>query len=331
MAIYTVICTFSLIWFSFWYQQQWFSQYQEWSEWITFNCTNQCIVTLWQKDKIDYLNIDWTINWNGVVWYGFLMWDQISLLNQYNVVLSSQITEYINFVEYRQYLASIPWNTDLILLVNGNVKWNMKIDASKFSLWQRFSQWWKDFWEMETFTPYSINLRYWVYLLWTSIVKYWYILFILAAVLILILKKWKKEEKFKVIFYVWLWMFLFIGIRNTITYTSILNQWLTWFGNNKVYFDLWDYIAFTDKIRTKLNLDSKEISKDDCKIYISSLQDWPFSVHRENFYLKPCERVLTWDLADYKVFYKTGIPTEDSNNKVLVNFNNSYLLENNSK
>ena len=94
---------------------------------------------------------------------------------------------------------------------------------------------------------------------------------------------------------------------------------------------MWDYIAFTDKIRTKLNLDSKEISKDDCKIYISSLQDWPFSVHRENFYLKPCERVLTWDLADYKVFYKTGIPTEDSNNKVLVNFNNSYLLENNSK
>lgn len=318
-------------WFSFAYQQQWFSQYQEWLDWISFACQSQCAIMLWQKDKIEYLSLDWTVNWNGVVWYGFFAWDQISLLNQYEVVLSSQISESMNFVDYKQYFASIPWNTDLILLVNGNLNWKLKIDAGKFSFGQKFRQGWKDFWNMETFTPYSINLRYWVTLLWTSIVKYGYILFIIAAVLVLIFKKWKKEQKFRMIFYVWLWMFLFIWIRNVITYTSILNQWLSWFKGDKTYFDLWDYIAFTDKIRTELKLDSKEISKDDCKIYIDSFQDWPFAWHWESFFLRPCERVLTWDLADYKIYYKTKIPVEDSNKKILIDFNNNYLLDNNSK
>jgi hypothetical protein len=36
-------------------------------------------------------------------------------------------------------------------------------------------------------------------------------------------------------------------------------------------------------------------------------------------------------LADYKVYYKVGIPAEDSNKKVLIDFNSSYLLENNLK
>ena len=160
------------------------------------------------------------------------------------------------------------------MLVNGNINWNLELEAGKFSFGQKVSQWRKDFWQMETFTPYSINLRYWVKLMWTSIVKYGYILFIIAAILILIFKKWKKEKKFRMIFYVWLWLFLFIWIRNVITYTSILNQWLSWFKEDKTYFDLWDYIAFTDKIRTELNLDSNNLSKDDCKIYIEKQKNY---------------------------------------------------------
>ena len=318
-----------LFWFSFGYQQQWFSQYQEWTDWISFSCVNQCAITLWKKDNVDYLNLNWAVNWNGAIGYWFLIWDQISLLNQYDITVSSQINDSMNFVEYKEYFTSIPWDTDLILLVNGNINWNMKLKSGKFSFGQKISQWWKDFWEMETFTPYSINLRYWVKLMWTSIVKYGYILFIIATILILIFKKWKKEKKFRMIFYVWLWLFLFIWIRNTITYTSILNQWLNWFKEDKTYFDLWDYIAFTDKIRTELDLDSNNLSKDDCKLYITSSQEWPFVWHRESFYLKPCERVLTWDMTDYKIYYRAEVSAEDSNKKVLIDFNNNYLLENN--
>lgn len=320
-----------LIWVSFAYQQQWFSQYQEWADWISFDCQNQCVIALWQKDKIDYLDLDWTVKWNWVIGYWFFIWDQISLLNQYDVVVSSNINDSMNFVEYKQYFSSIPWNTDLILLVNGNLNWNIKLDSGKFSFGEKLSQWWNDFRKMETYTPYSINLRYWVTLIWTSIIKYGYILFIIVSIRALIFKKWKKEKKFKTIFYVWLWMFLFIWIRNVITFTSILNQWLSWFKEDKTYFDLWDYIAFTDEIREELKLDSNNFTKDDCKIYINSFQEWPFVTHRENFYLKPCEHVMTWDMADYMVYYKTEIPSEDLDKKILINFNNNYLLENNPK
>lgn len=316
------------LWFSFGYQQQWFLQYQEWVDWISFSCVNQCAITLWEKDKVDYLNLDWTVNWNGIIGYGFLNWDQISLLNQYEVRVSSQINDYMNFVEYKEYLSSIPWNTDLLLLVNGNVNWNLYLDSGKFSFGQKITQWWKDFWEMETFTPYSINLRYWVVINWTSIVKYGYIIFIIVTILILLFNKWKKK-KFKIIFYVWIWIFLFIWIRNIITYTHILNQWLHQFNSDGSYYDIWDYIRFTNEIREKLNLDSSKLSKDDCKIYINSYQERPFTTHREAFYLKPCERVHTWDMADYKIYYKTGVPSEDSNKKILINYDNNYLLKNN--
>ena len=199
MKKYKFLCLWLLFfflfsWFSYWYQQQWFSQYQEWSDWISFFCKNQCVIMLWQKDEIDYLDLNWNVKWNGIVSYWFLFWDQISLLNQYEVVVSSDINELINFVEYKQYFSSIPWNTDLILLVNGNVNWNIRINAGKFSLGQKFSQGWKDFRKMETYTPYSINLRYWITLMWTSIVKYWYILFIVVSILILISKDEKKNK-----------------------------------------------------------------------------------------------------------------------------------------
>ncbi len=246
-----------------------------------------------------------------------------------DVPLQTQINESINFNDYAQYFSTIPNDSNLILLFNWNVNWELDIDANAFSIFEKFSQWWKDFRDMETYTPYSINLRYWVKINWISIVKYEYIVFIITSIFILIFKKWKKEKKIKTIFYLWLWLFLFTWVRNTITYTSILNQWLKWFYTDKTYFDLWDYIAFTDKVRAELDLDN--YSKDDCKIYIDSFQDRPFVWHRESFYLKPCERVLTWDLADYKIYYKTEIPQEDLNKKILINSNNNYLLENNSK
>lgn len=320
-----------LSWFTFWYQQYWFSEYNEKAWNISFSCSNQCYITLWEKNNIDYLNIQWSVNWNWDIAYWFTMWEQIAVINQLKVFLQTQVNESINFSDYAQYFSAIPWDANLILLINWNIKWDINVDANVFSIWEKFSQWRKDFRVMETFTPYSINLRYWISLMWTSIIKYWYILFIIAAIIIVIFYKWNKDKKFKIIFFIWLWMFLFIWIRNVITYTSILNKWLKWFNENKTYFDLWDYISFTNEIRTELNLDWKKILKDNCKIYIDSYQDWPFTTHWENFYLKPCERVLTWDLADYKIYYKTEIPIEDLNKEILINNNNNYLLKNNSK
>ena len=126
-------------------------------------------------------------------------------------------------------------------------------------------------------------------------------------------------------------MTMFVAIRNVITDTSILQQGLNGFYQEwKQYFDLWDYLDFTNNIRTTLKLDNNQIFKDDCKIYFQSYQEWPFVTHRENFYLKPCERVFTWAIADYRVYYKIQ-PTLYENQKILLEFNDSYLLENKTK
>jgi hypothetical protein len=61
--------------------------------------------------------------------------------------------------------------------------------------------------------------------------------------------------------------------------------------SDKKFFDLGDYITFTEKIREKLNLDKDK--NQNCKIFIDSFQDWPFKAHWESVYLKPCKVVLT--------------------------------------
>lgn len=185
----------------------------------------------------------------------------------------------------------------------------------------------EDFWELETMQQHDINLHYWISLAWHSIIRYWYILFIIFAVCILI---FKRKQKLKTIFYIWIWMFLFLWIRNTIAYTYILAQWLSEFKEKREFYDIWDYIWFIEKVRDKLDLDSQKVTRDNCKIFINEYRHRAIEQHWK-LYLIPCEVVSTWELADYKIYYKTEIPVEDSNKKILVNFNGSYLLDNNSK
>jgi len=124
-------------------------------------------------------------------------------------------------------------------------------------------------------------------------------------------------------------IFLFIGIRNLVTYTWIVDQWIKNYTNasleNKTFFDLWDYITFTDNIRKELLLDNKNIK---CKIFVDSFQDWPFTPHRDKLYLKPCTLVLTWSEADYSIFYKKNIATGDFQKTLLLEYNWSYLFKN---
>lgn len=209
--------------------------------------------------------------------------------------------------------------------------WYAVLDQQKgLSLWQKITQWWNDFWTMETMQQYSINWHYWVLVNWTSIIKYWYILFIVIALCVLIFLKSEKNKKFRILFYVWLWMFLFVWIRNTIAYTSILSKWVSNFKEDRVFYDIWDYIWFIEKVRDKLSLDSKNIAKDNCKIFI--WEYWHRAIEQHwKLYLIPCKVVSTWEIADYKIYYKREVPKQDANKEVLLKFNGSYLLDNNSK
>ncbi len=311
------------------YQQQWFSQFQETNGQMNFVCDNQCFALVWPIAGNDYVTLQWTFQGTGVIGYGFLVGQQIVPWDIMQINWNGSINQQFSFSALSFY-SQIPADAQLVFLSQGNIIGNnAQLSLGFMTLYNKIWQWWKDFWKMETLTPYSINLRYWVTLLWVSLLKYGYWIFLLAIIYVLFFIKSNKEKKFRTIFFRGIGIFLFIGIRNFITDTWIVHQGLTTYTNqsyeHKTFFDLWDYIVFTDKMRKTLQLD--EWIKD-CTMFVDSFQDRPFKAHRDMLYLKPCTVVLTWSEADYLVYYKTPIVSWDSQKPVLLEYNGSYLLDN---
>lgn len=310
------------------YQQQGFSEFQEDVGGVRFVCDNQCFLLVGSLEW-DYISLRWRITGSGMMGYGFLVGQQIVPGEIFQVSDSALLDKQFVFRDL-SFFSQIPKDAQLVLLAQGQVMWNdLLFSFGAYSFFNEILQWWKDFWEMETLTPYSINLRYWVKILWVSIVKYGYWIFILVGLYILLFVKWGKERKVRKIFFLWIGVFLFLGIRNLITYMWIVDQGLKKYTympyEQKTYFDLGDYIVFTDKIRKTLGLDERKKS---CKIYVDSFQDWPFKWHRNTVYLRPCYLVLTWSESDYIIYYKKSIVSWDLWKPVLVDFNWSYLLHN---
>jgi len=133
----------------------------------------------------------------------------------------------------------------------------------------------------------------------------------------------KKYRKIDTIIILWFSIYLFISFRNLVTYSYITKTWLSDYSysdyENKTFFDLWDYLVFTDKV---LNF----IKKENCSVYVESFQDWPFKSHMSSVYLRACEIVDDISKADYAVYYKKEYSNE-LKWTVLVNFNSSYLIK----
>ena len=311
------------------YQQQGFAQFQELDGNINFVCTGQCFALIGPIAGSDYISLNGNLQGNGSIGYGFLVGQQIAPADTIQVNWDIMINQQFPFAKLPFYV-QLPKEAQLIILVQGSVMGSQFTANIWFmDFYQKIGQWRKDFRQMEPLTPYSINLRYGVKINGTSLLQYGYRIFLLAALYILFFVKWDKNKKFRNIFFRGIGIFLFIGIRNLITYTWIVDQGIKTYVQpsmeNKTFFDLWDYISFTDKIRKTLKLDTE---KRVCKIYIDSFQDRPFKPHRELLYLKPCTITLTWSEADYSIYYKKPIFTGDLNKTVLINFNGSYLLKN---
>jgi len=315
--------------FSFGYQYEWFTEYQEWEEWISFKCEKKCYISLWKVGRADYLNISWEIGGTGNFIIFSERWNLKDFL--YLGFLSSTSNAYVKFSDYDEILLFHLQN-DRWLWVEfyWNISWFLKVNKLSFTFLQKILIGRKDFWLKESIYPNIVNLREGIYILWKSILVYWYIAFLLSLLCIIIFVRRDWRQKFKIIFYIWLWFFLFIWIRNTINYTYILNQWISWFRTNKNLFDLEDFFPFVERIRDKLDLNFNENVNQDCKIFVKSETNRNIDDHGW-FYFKPCEHVSVWDLADYKVYYKMSIPPEDLDKHVLVEFNGSYLLDNKVK
>ena len=291
------------------YQQQGFSSYAEQENNISFSCQNQCSILLGEMQQKDLINIQWNIQWNGMLAYGFLVGQQIAPWWQITINWWSDIDQTFLFQDFPQ-ITQIPDNTQIVLLIQWNIQWTINPKLNKLWNKEKFTKWRKDFWTNETLTPYSINLRYWVKILGTSIIKIMMILFFIWLIFILINKK-RKSKKIEYIFYRALILFSIIATRNLLTQISITSQWISSYTKqsyeNKTFFDLWDYITFTDKIRKQLKLDEQhDLNSKNCKIFVNTNYPRPFKDHRSRVYLKPCSITDNQEEANYIIYYKSN-------------------------
>jgi len=305
------------------YDSQWFDTITD----SSFVCNNQCFLILWEKWSNDFLDITWNFSWKWNIWYGFLNWNQVILWEFYEINWNSNVSKKFLF-DNLNLLSQIPDTTPIALVI----QWNLLWDAYKFNLWKidSFSKLKlkiEKFFSIEKLTPYSINLRNWAFLGSIAFVKFLYYTFLFLFIIFIFFKQFRNKYFFIYLFLVFFSLILF---RDMINYVSILNTWLKTYSfeqsDKKTYFDLWDYIAFTDKIRKELKLDW-ENSKIKCDIYVDSYQDWPYKWHWESVYLKPCNVVNNPLIAQYWVYYKKNLDTKTINWKILVDFNNSYLIQ----
>jgi len=189
-----LIFTSTLSSFGLAFEQQGFSEYQENNKEVSFLCQNQCFLLLWDLANNDVIKVHGDINGNGIFGYGFLVGQQVAPWEMVQVSWPSSIdTTYI--FSKNQLFDQIPKEAKILLVFQGNV-WSqaMSIQLWKLGFWEKTQQLWKDFWTIEPITPYSINLRYGVKLIDTSLIKIWYIVFVLLAIFILSAKSFAKKE-----------------------------------------------------------------------------------------------------------------------------------------
>lgn len=313
------------VWYSIslWFENQWFENYNEINWKINFSCNLECFIVLWDIHDDNLLKISWNLNWKWVVWYWFLDWNQIIPWDFTQINWNNLLEKNFLFNKLSYYNQLKNWVVS-VLIIQWELKWeNLFITLWKPSFFQNIKNWFIDFLKIEPLTPYSINLRYWVLINWTSIIVFWYLSFLFLFIVLSFIVK----DKSNLFLSLALYLVLFISFRNLINYYSITFRWLNEFTfqdeNNKTFFDLWDYISFTKKVRDLLELDEKNKK---CKLFVKSISEWPFTAHFESVYLKPCKLVSNINDSDYVIFYKYK---DESVNwfKEILNYNNSYIFK----
>jgi len=178
------------------FQQQGFSTYQEWyNNSMNFSCESQCIVLLWTLGSNDYLRIQGAVEGQGTMGFWFLVGQQVAPGPMMNIGWQWAMDQRFSFSDV-QFISQIPKEAQVLLIVQGNVKGSeVKADLRFLSLFQKFDQWWKDFWVFDAYKPYTINFLYGPKMFGKSANDIFYRIFAIICA-ILLFKFWWKSKKF---------------------------------------------------------------------------------------------------------------------------------------
>lgn len=311
------------------YQQQGFTTYAETGGTISFSCTTQCFILLWPLGSNQLLALKGTMQWGGQIGYGFLVGQQIYPGEM--LLANGSVNSSFVFPRHQLFSKLDKQQTQIALVVNGNVQTtDLTIDFWKLFFSEKVAMMWTDFRTNEPLRPYSINLRYGIKLLWTPLFIMMYWLFALGVVAIFFTNRSGEKKRSAIFLFACVLLVLF-SLRNIWNRTDWTITWFTTYvapeTDQKTFFDLGDYPVFIQKMRTALSLDEKFWATT-CTMFFDAAQEWPFKVHADTVYMKPCEPAADKTTAEYIVYYKKPIGPEGQGKEVLLDWNGSFLIRN---
>lgn len=324
-----------IAWFtavSFWaYQQQGFSSFQEAPDGtLSFSCEQQCFLLLGALGGSDQLLVDGSISWEGQIGYWFLVGQQIY---PGEVLKANEVSSLLFTFSTHPLYPQLPREaTQVVVLADGEVNASaLSVRLHYYTFGEKIAKGWKDFRTNEPLRPYSINLRYGVKVLGTPLVKIVYWIFIIGFLWSLFFVRGNDKRR-TVLISLTVSLLVLFSARNLLNRTNRTSVALSTYTyapeQEKTFYDLRDYPLFIDKMREKLSLDNK-FGEWECTIYFDAAQEWPFKVHADRVYIKPCEAATDKNSTDYIVYYKKPIDPEYATLPVLLEFNWSFLIQNN--
>jgi len=211
------------------YQQQGFIQFQELDGNVDFVCTGQCVAVISPLAWSDYLALHWTLQGNGMIWYGFLVGQQImpgeNIQINGDAVLNQQF-----FLSKLPFYSQIPPEAQIVLIAQGNITWyHIWLNLWLLNVFEKLSNGFKDALQYKEYNPRTINFLEWP--MWNgryiNQVFFWFIIiWLLFAVLWYFFSQEKKQKRNAISFGVWFLVFfrVFFDMFSTINQVKIYNQ-----------------------------------------------------------------------------------------------------------
>jgi len=234
---------------TFAYQQEGFSQYQVLDGNMNFTCTGQCIASIGPLAGKDSISLNGSVQGNWMIWYGFIVGQQIILGDTIQINRQTTIHQQFLFTKLPFY-SQIPAWSQVVFIVQGTIIWNQfGLEIWAMNFYQKIWQWWKDFRIFDTFKPYTINLLHWPMVWGKNANNIFYILFILFIIGILVFIKWPKKK----LLYMLLWWFSLRIIYDVRMWLEMMNYYKydyqtyisqSWY--QKTYRDRGDFYSFVD-------------------------------------------------------------------------------------
>ena len=238
------------------YPNQWFTKFQEWIWWtVNFQCEQQCVILIWSLSAGDSLQINWTFEWVGNVWYWFLVWQQIYPWEFLQINGWWNISQKFNFSN-SQLLSQVPKDSQIAVLVQGNVKWSQSsFQLSAMWLFEKFWNWFRQALEFKDYNPRTINFLEWPIRNGKYINQAffrWIIWLLWLAVLMYVFSSEKKNKQKAIYFGIWVLVFFRIFFdffstvnqvrlyKQTMSATNIMENWRV--GRSSDFYQFLDFI-----------------------------------------------------------------------------------------